>query len=111
MSTPKEQWQMAEALIYSCDWIKPDERSEGYYGVVYSYKVGEERYTGEFSDYSSDKPLHRDDVISIRYCPEQPQKSFYPKRETAIGRRLLLYGISFGGGMLVVLIKYLINHR
>jgi len=40
MSTPKEQWQMAEALIYSCDWIKPDERSEGYYGVVYSYKVG-----------------------------------------------------------------------
>jgi hypothetical protein len=111
VSTPKEQWQITDALIYSVDWIPPSRHDMGHYEVVYSYKAGAERYTGGFSDYSSEQPLHRDDVISIRCCPEDPQKSFYPDRETAIGKRLLLFGIGAGVGVLVTLIKYLGSHR
>ena len=84
---------MTEALIYSLDLIKPS-RDEPHYDVVYSYKVGEERYTGQFSDYyrgDSHSPLHVNGIISIRYCPEHPAKSYYPDAQPPAVSRWMLF--------------------
>jgi hypothetical protein len=108
VSVPKEQWQITDALVYSVDWIDPSRNEAGHYNVVYSYKVSEERYTGEFSDYSNerDTPLHRDDVISIRYCPDHPTRSYYPDVQKSTNPRLILFAIGAGVGLIVLLIVY-----
>ena len=77
--------------------------------MVYSYKVGEDRYTGEFSDYSreQDTPLYGNDVISIRYCPEHPARSYYPEIQNTANPRLLIFAIGAGVGLLVLIVAYL----
>jgi hypothetical protein len=71
---PKEQWPITEALVFSVDWTEPSRNDSSHYTVIYSYRVGEELYTGQFRDYTGeqDSYLHQDDVISVRYCPELP---------------------------------------
>ena len=109
MSTPKEQWQITEAIVFSVDWFEPTRYDFGHYTVVYSYRVDNERFTGEFRDYTDERDdyLHRDDAISIRYCPEHPDRSFYPGAKSAIDKRLLFLGIGAGLAVIVLLITYL----
>ncbi len=111
MSIPKEQWPVTEALVFSVDWTEPARDNSGYYTVIYSYRVGEERYTGQFRDYTSEQDgyLHQDDVISVRYSPELPAKSFYPEAEGSnigIGQRLVFFSIGGGITLIGVLIVY-----
>jgi hypothetical protein len=108
VSTPKEQWQVTDALVYSVEWIEPSRNDWGHYNIIYSYRVGEERFTGESRDYSSEQatPLHRDDDIAIRYCPEHPQKSYYPEAKSVIDKRLLFFGIGAGAALIAMLIVY-----
>jgi hypothetical protein len=79
MSTPKDQWLQAKGLVFSVDWIQSD-RGPGFYKVVYSYEVTDERYTGNFYDYgkADESYLHRDDSVDIRYDPAKPEHSEYP---------------------------------
>jgi hypothetical protein len=79
MSTPKELWPQAKGLVYSVDWIQSD-RGPGFYKVVYSYEVAQERYTGSFYDFGKEDEsyLHKDDSIAIRYDPAKPEHSEYP---------------------------------
>jgi len=109
--TPKELWQTAEALVYSVERFDPDGRGEedyGHYTVVYSYRVGEDRHTGEFNDYcdATDSYFHRDDTISVKYCPEHPEKSFYPDAESAKNKRLIAIGFGACLAVIVMLIVY-----
>ena len=112
MNTPKEQWPITNALIFSVDWAEPLRDEPGHYAVIYSYRVGEERYTGQFRDYTSEQDdyLHHEDVISIRYCPEHPSKSFYPEADDdgsyGIGQRLVAFSIGGGITLIGILIVY-----
>jgi hypothetical protein len=109
MGTPKEQWPIAEALVFSVDWVEPTRNDFGHYTLVYSYRVDNERFTGEFRDYTEERDnyLHRDDVISIRYCPEHPSRSFYPETKSVADKRLLFLGIGAGLAVIVFAIVYL----
>jgi hypothetical protein len=111
VSTPKELWGTAEALVYSVDRYDPTGSSADdypHYTVVYSYRAGEERYTGKFDDYrdGSDSYFHAGDSVSIRYCPERPERSFYPEAKSATNRRLLAFGVGAGLAVIVMLIVY-----
>jgi hypothetical protein len=50
MISGKADWHSATANIYSVEWIEPNRNDFGHYNVVYSYRVNDEMYTGEFSD-------------------------------------------------------------
>jgi hypothetical protein len=104
----KEDWPSTEAVVYSVGWFDPSRNDFGHYKVVYSYRVGEERYIGEFRDYIN-RPreyLHPNDTISIRYNPEVPSKSFYPLAHSATNRRLFSFAIAVGLATIVLLILY-----
>ena len=77
--------------------------------VVYSYRAGENRYTGECKHYGkeSESYLHRDDAISIRYCPEYPAKSYYPDAKKRLNKAIFFLGIAAGVALIVLLIIYL----
>ena len=90
------------------DWFDPSRSYGGHFDIVYSYKVSEVRYTGQFSDYSkSDKPLHVNDTIAIRYCPEHPDRSYYPKVQRDPYPHSLIFAIGVGAALIVFLIVYL----
>lgn len=109
MISGKADWYSATANIYSVEWIEPNRNDFGHYNVVYSYRVNDEMYTGEFSDYGSgdESYLKRDDSIQIRYSPSNPSKSFYPEVRTATKKRLFFAGLGLGLGAVVMLIVYL----
>jgi len=109
VSTPKEQWQITDALVYSADWIDPSRNDWGHYLVVYSYRVGEDRFTGDCKHYGkdSDSYLHPDDVISIRYSPERPAQSYYPDAKKRLNKAIFFLGIAAGVALIVLLIIYL----
>jgi hypothetical protein len=106
--TPKEYWPTTEALVYSVEWFEATHDDYANYLVVYSYRVGDQRYTGEFRDYGTHLEgfLHRNDTISVRYSPENPEKSYFPQRNSALNRRLLAIGIGAGFAVIVMLIVY-----
>jgi hypothetical protein len=109
MISKKADWQLATANVYSVEWIEPSRNDFGHYNVVYSYRVNDEMYEGEFCDYGAvgESYLKRDDSIQIRYNPSNPRKSFYPEARTAAKRRLFFVGLGLGLAALVMLIVYL----
>ena len=109
MISKKSDWQITTANIYSADWIDPTRNDFGHYNVVYSYRVGEEIYIGEFSDYRSatDSYLKRDETIQIRYNPFKPKQSFYPERRSAAKRRIFWASLGLGLALVILLIVYL----
>jgi Protein of unknown function (DUF3592) len=108
VNRPKDQWQIAEALVYSSEWILPTRNNFGHYRVVYSYRAGGERYTGESAHYGNEKDsyLRRDDVITIRYCPETPAESYYPDAKKRIPKWLLFLSIEAGVVLAALLVFY-----
>ena len=52
VSTPREQWPPTDGLIFSVEWFEPTRNDFGHYTVIYSYRVGDARFTGEFRDYT-----------------------------------------------------------
>lgn len=104
----KEDWPATDALVYSVEWFDPSRNDFGHYDVVYSYRIGEERYVGRFSDYieGTTEYLHSGDTISIRYNPEAPGKSSYPLVHSATNRRLAFIGIGLGLAAAVMLVLY-----
>jgi hypothetical protein len=109
VNSTKAYWQMTTATIYSVSWIDPNRNDFGHYNVVYSYRVNDEIYTGEFSDYGPENEpyLKRDDTIQIRYNPSNPKKSFYPEVRSATKRRLFFAGLGLALALIVMLIVFL----
>ena len=105
----KVGWPTTQGLVYSVDWIEPSRNNFGHYEVVYSYRVGDERYTGSFSDYGRENEdyLHPNDEIDVQYDPNRPDLSHYPLVRTATYARLLLFGIGAGVAIIVMTIVYL----
>jgi hypothetical protein len=106
----KQDWQLTTANVYSVEWIEPSRNDWGHYEVTYSYRAGDEYYTGHVSDYSfaSTTFLKRNDSIEIRYNPQNPRKSYYPDAQRPIISKLslaLIGGLSLGA--LVMLSMYL----
>ena len=111
MSTPKEQWPTTQGLVYSVDWFEPRSDKENYphYTVVYSYRIGDDRYVGTFADYRSmmDGYFRKDDSILIHYCPEHPEKSYYADVQSATKKRLVAFGIGAALGIVVLIWRIL----
>jgi Protein of unknown function (DUF3592) len=109
MTLTKANWPMTTANIYSVESIDANRNDFGHYNVVYSYRVNDEMYTGEFSDYGSENEsyLKRDDSIQIRYDPSNPKKSFYPEVRSATKRRLFYFGLGLAIALIVMLIVFL----
>lgn len=102
-----------QALVYSVDWFQGNRNDLPHYTVVYSYQVGDDWYTGTFYDYGhkeQDSYLHRDDTITIRYNPANPQKSFYGEAVPSMlpgGLTVLLVGL--GSALFVCFIAWLLG--
>ncbi len=103
----KDGWYPAKGLVYSVDWIDPSRYDYGHYDVVYSYRVADEEYIGQFSDYTSADAdcLHKGDTIDILYNPAKPKKSFYSAAGKRISR-LVFVTIGVVVGIIVMLIAY-----
>lgn len=100
--TGRDRWIPTTALVYSCDWTGLENQVDsevGFYNVIYSYSVGDERYAGKFSDYGmqNESYFHRGDTFTIRYDPSHPSRSYYPELRTR--RKLVLTALGFGAGL------------
>jgi Protein of unknown function (DUF3592) len=73
-------WQSKEATIYSAEWIDPQGEERGCWQVTYSYRVGEEYYSGKFTDWSSAdiSSYRKNETLSIEYSIEDPSRSRVP---------------------------------
>jgi hypothetical protein len=106
----RQDWQLTIANVYSVEWIEPSRNDWGHYDVTYSYRAGNEYYTGHFSDYTSVNAtfLKRNDSIEIRYNPQNARKSYYPDAKRPIISKMslaLIGGLSIGA--VVMLSMYL----
>lgn len=54
MTSNKADWRLTTATVYSADWVPRTRNDFGHFNVVYSYRVDNEYYTGEFNDYGSE---------------------------------------------------------
>src|ERR1017187_1264786 len=93
-----QDWQLVIANVFSAEWIDATRNDFGHYSLVYTYRVGDEIYRGESSDYrpAADEYLKRDDSIQVRYDPSNPKRSFYPEARSATNKRLFFFGIGAG---------------
>jgi hypothetical protein len=73
-------WQSREATIYSAEWIDPQGEQRGCWQITYSYRVGDEYYSGEFTDWSSAdiSSYRKNETLSIEYSIEYPSLSRVP---------------------------------
>lgn len=100
----KRDWQPATATVYSVEWRRgsnlPDSEV-GFFHVVYSYSVGGERFTDEFTQIGREDEdfLKNDDTFEIRYNPANPRKSIYP----AVQRRGILLPLLLGWAGILLL--------
>jgi hypothetical protein len=76
----QSSWQSKEATIYSAEWTDPQGEQRGCWQITYSYRVGDEYYSGEFTDWSSAdiSSYRKDEPLSIEYCVEYPSHSRVP---------------------------------
>jgi hypothetical protein len=73
-------WQSKEATIYSAEWIDPQGEQRGCWRVTYSYRVGDEYYSGQFTDWSSEdiSSYRKNETLPIEYSTEDPSQSRVP---------------------------------
>jgi hypothetical protein len=72
--------QSKEATIYSAEWIDPQGEQRGCWQGTYSYRVGEEYYGGQFTDWSSAdiSSYRKNETLSIESSIEDPSRSRVP---------------------------------
>lgn len=103
------------ATVESCDFrtnASFPSATVGYYDVVYSYKIDDERFIGRFSDFGAadDDYFHRGETIEIRYDPKTRQRSYYPLLRTQTNYRLICAATGAVLGVVVLIISWL-SHR
>jgi hypothetical protein len=104
--TGRDRWLPTRAEIFSCDWTDLEDQTDsevGYYHVVYSYVVAEERYLGKFADYGfqSESYFRRGDTFTVLYDPSRPSRSYYPELRTRYKFHLICFAIGAGLALLV----------
>ena len=109
MISRKADWRLTTANIYTVDLTEPTRGNSGHYDVIYTYRVGEEIYTGKFSDYDSttESCLKPDDSIQIRYNPANPKQSYYPEVRGSDVNKLLVFGIPVAFALIILIVVYL----
>lgn len=115
--TGKDRWVPTEAEIFSCDWADLEDQIDsevGYYRVVYSYVVADERYVGKFTDFGLQKESYfrRGDTFIVRYNPNRPSRSYYPELRSRYKFHLICAGVGAGAALLVgvlALVRYVIH--
>jgi hypothetical protein len=101
--TRKNSWPKTLAHVYSVEEIEAEYGNQiAGYNVVYSYSVGNGRYVGKFSD--SHTSLRKGEIVSVRYCPEHPDRSFYPMATGLSGRGLIVVALGAGAALAVLFV-------
>ncbi len=100
--TARGHWLTAEGLVVSVEWHDTEGSEFCHYAVAYSYRVGDDQHSGLCRDYIEQQEtyLQPNDIISIRYCPEQPATSYYPEAATALNQTLLHCSFGVGTGFI-----------
>ena len=80
--TGRDKWASIDALVFSSEYVPYQRTALAHYHVIHSYKVGEERYVGEFDDFSVRPRFKREETISVRFNPRAPKRSYYPEQWT-----------------------------
>ncbi len=104
--TGKDKWLLTTAVVYSYEWADLEDQVDsevGFHNVVYSYRVGDERYVGKFAyyGYQAESYLHRGDTFTIRYNPSHPERSYYPELRTRHKFVLIAFAIGAIAALIV----------
>jgi hypothetical protein len=104
-------WIATNASVYSADYIEPNGEERPLWSVTYSYRVGEEYYSGQFADFASDDVVsyHKGDVVQIEYRASNPERSRFPTATTwwSTSKTPFVIGSVMG---LAVIILYILAH-
>jgi hypothetical protein len=107
----KTNWIATNASVFSADYIEPNAEARPFWNVTYSYRVGEEYYSGQFADFASDEAMsyHKDDVVQIEYRASNPERSRFPGATTWWSKSKTPFAI---GGVLglAFIILYVLTH-
>jgi chitodextrinase len=107
-----QNWTATNATIYTADYVEPGGTERPFWRLTYSYRVGDEYYSGECTDFATDSEMeyHKNDNLAIEYSNHNPRKSRVPSETTWWSKARTPYAI--GGALaLAVYIIYLITHR
>ena len=104
-------WIATDASVYSADYVEPNGEERPFLNVTYSYRIGEEYYTGQFADFASDADVsyHKDDIVQIEYRADNPERSRFPGATTWWSQSKTPFAI---GGVLglAFIILYIFTH-
>ena len=105
-------WKANEATVYSADYVDSGGEQRPFWRVTYSYRVREEYYSGEFTDFSTDSEVtyRKDDPLVIEYNLDHPGRSRVPGATTWWSKARVPFAIGLGLALLVGIVE-LLNRR
>jgi hypothetical protein len=80
--TGRDTWPEADGFVFSSEYVPHQHHARSHYHVVYSYKVDDERYVGQFDDFLSEQRFRVDEPITIRFNPKNPNRSYFLDQQT-----------------------------
>ena len=105
-------WVAIDATIYTADYIEPNGTERPFWHVTYSYRVSDEYYSGEFTDFATDSEVeyHKEDSLRIEYIKAHPSKSRVPGSISFWSKARIPFAI--GGTLgLIVIVVYILTHK
>jgi hypothetical protein len=109
--TVPEGWTAINATIYTADYREPSGNERPFWHLTYSYRVGEEFYSGECTDFATDSEMeyHPNDTLEIEYSTAHPAKSRVPGSTTWWSKARTPFAIGGAIGLAVIVI-YILTH-
>jgi hypothetical protein len=106
-------WTEVEATIYSAEWIEPRGEDPGCWQVTYSYRVGDDYYSGHFTDFSSEEisAYRKGEMLGIEYLLKSPAKSRVPGATSYWKAARVPMAIGAFAGLTAILIYFMTHHR
>jgi hypothetical protein len=107
MST--RDWVSINATIFSANYIDSGGEERPFWRVVYSFRVDDDYYSGEFTDFANDSEVeyHKDESLSIEYLAANPNKNRVPGATTYWSKARIPFAIGALLALAVALISAL----
>ena len=105
-------WTPTEATVYSAEWIDPQGENRGCWQVSYSYRVGDDYFSGQFTDFSSEgaSTYQKGEALGIEYLQESPAKSRVPGIQSFWQAAQFPMTIGACAGLAAIVIYYIVTH-
>jgi len=104
-----QKWTTTNATIYTADYVEPNGEQRPFWHLTYSYRVGDEYYSGECTDFSTDSEMeyHPNDALEIEYSNVRPDKSRVPGATAWWSKAKIPFAIGGALGLAVIVIYFL----